>query len=122
MDVRARNLWEELRSSYWFVPTLMTAAAVALSFVTLTVDERVQQRWVEAVGFIWAGSPEGARELLAAISSSTITVAGVVFSITIVALTLASSQFGPCRPELHRSFRGRAEAARDGVPATAPPP
>ena len=46
-------------------------------------------------GWIWAGGPEGARNVLATIAGSTITVAGVVFSVTIVSLTLASSQFGP---------------------------
>ncbi len=41
------------------------------------------------------GGPEGARELMSTIASSMITVAGVVFSITIVSLQLASSQYGP---------------------------
>ena len=39
--------------------------------------------------------PEGAMTLLSTIAGSMITIAGVVFSITIVALTLASAQFGP---------------------------
>ena len=47
------------------------------------------------MAWIWAGGASGARNVLATIASSTITVAGVVFSITIVTLTLASSQFGP---------------------------
>jgi uncharacterized membrane protein len=51
--------------------------------------------WIDEVGWIYSGGPEGAREVLSTIASSMITVAGVVFSITIVALTLASQQFGP---------------------------
>ena len=39
--------------------------------------------------------PQGARTLLATVAGSVIGIAGVSFSITIVALTLASSQFGP---------------------------
>jgi uncharacterized membrane protein len=39
--------------------------------------------------------PESAMTLLSTIAGSMITIAGVVFSITIVVLTLASSQFGP---------------------------
>jgi uncharacterized membrane protein len=44
---------------------------------------------------MFEGGPEGAREVLSAIAGSMITVTGVVFSVTIVALTLASQQFGP---------------------------
>ena len=44
---------------------------------------------------VYSGSPDGARTVLGAIAGSMITVAGTVFSITIVSLSLASSQFGP---------------------------
>ncbi len=98
---RLAALWDRLRTSYWFVPTLMTAGAVALSFASVHLDGQVNAKWVRTVGWIWAGSPEGAREVLSTIAGSMITVAGVAFSITIVALTLASTQFGP---RLLRSF------------------
>lgn len=92
---RLLALWERLRTSYWFVPTLMTTGAVALSLASVHLDGQVNAKWVRTVGWIWAGSPEGAREVLSTIAGSMITVAGVAFSITIVALTLASTQFGP---------------------------
>lgn len=94
-SARLLALWEKLRTSFWFVPTLMTTAAVALSFASVHLDGQVNAKWVRTVGWIWAGSPEGAREVLSTIAGSMITVAGVAFSITIVALTLASTQFGP---------------------------
>lgn len=86
---------ERLRTSYWFIPTIMATCATALSFVTVHADTQINTKWAHATGWIWAGSAEGARQVLATIAGSTITVAGVVFSITIVSLTLASSQFGP---------------------------
>ncbi len=89
------TLWERLRSSYWFLPSIMTLVAAALSFLTVHLDTQINAKWARTAGWIWAGGPEGARNVLATIAGSTITVAGVVFSITIVALTLASSQFGP---------------------------
>ena len=89
------TLWEKLRSSYWFLPSIMTVAAAGLSFLTVHIDTQLNVKWARTAGWIWAGGPEGARNVLATIAGSTITVAGVVFSITIVALTLASSQFGP---------------------------
>ncbi len=92
---RLAQLWDALRTSYWFVPSLMAAGAVALSFASVHLDERVSYKWVRAVGWLWAGGAEGARQVLSTIAGSMITVAGVTFSITIVALTLASSQFGP---------------------------
>lgn len=100
-SARLAHFWELLRTSYWFVPTLMTAGSIGLSFVSVHFDGQVSLKWVRAVGWIWAGSPEGARQVLSTIAGSMITVAGVTFSITIVALTLASSQFGP---RLLRSF------------------
>lgn len=86
---------ERLRTSYWFIPSLLAAAATALSFLTVHADTLINAKWVRTTGWIWAGGPEGARNVLATIAGSTITVAGVVFSVTIVSLTLASSQFGP---------------------------
>jgi hypothetical protein len=41
------------------------------------------------------GSADASRQILTAIAAAVITVVGLVFSITIVALTLASTQFGP---------------------------
>jgi len=86
---------ERLRTSYWFVPTLMALSATGLSFLTVHIDTLIKAKWVRSTGWIWAGGAEGARHVLATIAGSTITVTGVVFSVTIVALTLASSQFGP---------------------------
>lgn len=45
--------------------------------------------------WIYTGGPEGAQVLLSTIAGSLITVAGVAFSVTIVVLSLTSTQFGP---------------------------
>ena len=45
--------------------------------------------------WIRTGSADAERQVLIAIAAAVITVIGVVFSITILALTLASQQFGP---------------------------
>ena len=49
----------------------------------------------ERYTWLFGGGSSGARGVLEAIASSMITVAGTIFSITIVALQLASSQFTP---------------------------
>jgi uncharacterized membrane protein len=92
---RLLDTWDALRASYWFVPSIMALAAVAFSFLTLALDQAVQDEDIPALGWMYTGGPEGARALLSTAAGSMITVAGVVFSIAIVVMTLASVQFGP---------------------------
>ncbi len=73
----------------------MAILAIALAFAMLNLDRAVQSGPFAELGWIYTGGPDGARTLLSAVAGSMITVAGTVFSITIVALQLASSQFGP---------------------------
>lgn len=95
MKERLKDLWLLVHASFWFVPTLMCLAALLVSVVTLRIDQAISASYATSVGLIWSGGAEGARSILSTIAGSMITVAGVVFSIVIVALTLASSQFGP---------------------------
>lgn len=95
------KLWDRVRSSFWFIPVIMAAMAVALAFVSVTVDEPMTQWLKLKLGWTFTGEAEGASAVLEIIASSMITIAGVVFSMTLVALSLASSQLGP---RLLRSF------------------
>lgn len=89
------NFWETLRSTYWFVPGLMMLGAIGLSYGLLMLDQHVKIPTTSGFAWIYAGSATGARSVLSTVAASVITVAGTTFSITIAALTLASSQFGP---------------------------
>ncbi len=93
MKIKLQNFWDLINSSFWFVPTLMTIIAAGLSFFTVWLDEILANDLVYVFGYV--RGPQGARSLLSTVAGSIITVAGVTFSITIAALTLASSQFGP---------------------------
>ncbi len=93
MSTRLRNLWDSVNGSFWFIPTLMTVAAAILSFVFVTLDQSLTNELNYIFGY--NRGPEGARSLLSTVAGSVITVAGVTFSITIAALSLASNQFGP---------------------------
>ncbi len=98
MKVKLFNFWESLRLSFWFIPTLMALAALSMSFGMVTVDRVLKpdvMRFLGELDFLYSASPEGARSILSTIASSMMTVTGVTFSITIVVLNLASSQFGP---------------------------
>jgi uncharacterized membrane protein len=91
---RLQALWDKLQSSYWFVPSVMTSVAVALAFILLAADRRIDgdSSWL---GWAYGGGADGARALLSAVASSTITVVSVTFSVTVVALTVSSQHFGP---------------------------
>lgn len=95
MKARLRNIWELLHSSFWFVPALMALLALGLALVLLAIDERTGSEHMREITGMYKGGPEAALQLLSTIAGSMVTVTGVTFSITIVALTLASSQFGP---------------------------
>jgi len=94
-NAKLSKLWDSLHSSYWFLPALMAVLAIALAFGMLALDRATQSGLFAELSWVYTGSPDGARTLLSTVAGSMITVAGTVFSITIVAFTLASSQFGP---------------------------
>lgn len=89
------QLWRSFRASYWFVPSLMVVAAIALGAVMVWLDAGPASNLLDGIGWYQMSKPEGAREVLSAIAASMITVAGVVFSITIVAISFAANQYGP---------------------------
>jgi uncharacterized membrane protein len=86
---------ERLRTNLWLVPALEAGVAVMLFAATLKVDWSAYQGELRLPSWVLSGSADGARQVLSTIAAAIITVAGLVFSITIVALTLASTQFGP---------------------------
>lgn len=99
-----RGFWEAVKTSLWFVPALMGAAAAALAGVASFVDRLIGDQPVEEVPLlVYVSTPDQARNLVSTLLSSMITMASLVFSITVVVLTLAASQFGP---RLVRSFMG----------------
>jgi uncharacterized membrane protein len=88
--------WESLRTNFWFMPTVMVAGAVVLSRVTINLDKvAADHSRIAALGWTFTRGPEGSRAVLSTVAGSMMTITSVTFSITIVALQLASSQFGP---------------------------
>ncbi|MBN2079261.1 MAG: DUF2254 domain-containing protein [Spirochaetes bacterium] len=87
--------WDRIRSSFWFLPAVMAGGAMVLAFVTVALDAPLTDWLALNWGLTFTGGAEGASALLGAIAGSMITIAGVVFSMTLVALSLASSQLGP---------------------------
>ena len=90
-----RRFFERLTDKFWLVPALITAAGIIGAELLVHLDRsgRIPSSLIEAWGY--SGGATGARTLLGAVASSTIGVAGTVFSITIAALSLAAGQMGP---------------------------
>ena len=86
---------EVLRTNLWFVPAIEVAAAVVLFGGTLIADRAAYRGDFALPGWVISGSADAARQILTTIAAAIITVVGVVFSIILVTLTLASTQFGP---------------------------
>jgi uncharacterized membrane protein len=87
------TFWDNLRASLWFVPAMFVLGALALAIGLVEIDALLDPHlWETGPRFFGVGA-DSARGTLSAVASSMITVAGVVFSITIVALSLASSPY-----------------------------
>ena len=95
MRIRLYKLWEQVTGSFWFVPSFMVVIAIILASFTLRLDHLDIDFGSSNFPWIYSGSPDGARSILSTIASSMISVAGLTFSITMVTLSLASSQLGP---------------------------
>ncbi len=86
---------EVLRTNLWLVPGLEVVAAIALFAGTLALDRAAYHGTFTVPAWVISGTADAARLILTSIAAAVITVVGVVFSIILVTLTLASTQFGP---------------------------
>ena len=93
---RLARLWYRVSSTFWFLPATIVAGAILLAFVAVELDARyVTAGALEGWPRLFGAGASASRSLLSAVAGSMITVAGTVFSITLVALSLASSQYSP---------------------------
>ena len=104
VSARFQARWDDVKEGLWFLPACgtLTCAAMALLLVKLDSTLTLSNRFTSSSLFFGAGV-EGARGVLSAIAASIVTVTGTIFSIVIVALQLASSQF---TPRVMRHFTG----------------
>ncbi len=96
--VRIAGIWDDLRDSLWLLPTVVVVVAAALAGLLIAVEPSTT--WTPWP-MVFSGTPDGARALLSELAGATITVVGLVFSLTVIALQMASSQF---TPRLLRTF------------------
>ncbi len=94
-SVHLRNFWDNVRATYWFVPAVMTLLAAILALILFWVDQYIPSYLLQDKWFIFPpASITEARALLNAVADTSIGVVGVVFSITLVPLSITSTQYG----------------------------
>ncbi len=93
---RLDRVRDALRTELWPVPTIGIAVGLGLGIGLPRVDAHVDDGLSPAAAaWLFGGGPSAARTLLGAIAGSLITVTALTFSLTVVTLQLASSQFSP---------------------------
>jgi uncharacterized membrane protein len=90
--LRVRAIRDRLRESLLFVPAVMLLASVAVAVALAAIDDARRSR---PLPWTFSFAPGTASTLLGIIAGATITTAGVVFSLLVVSLQLASGQFSP---------------------------
>jgi uncharacterized membrane protein len=82
------------RDSLWFIPALLVLCAIALALTLLRVDAHLE-RTGAPTWWLFAGNADSARAILSVVAGSLITVVAVTFSVTIIAIQQASTQYSP---------------------------
>ncbi|TMV11480.1 DUF2254 domain-containing protein [Arenibacterium halophilum] len=97
MGSRARliKLLQDIRASYWFLPSSLVICAMILAWATLFLDRHVGDLGFDLPAFLKNTQVDGARTVMSIVSESSFGVAGVMFSMTMVAVSFASGNFGP---------------------------
>lgn len=90
---KLKQIWSNLQSSFWFVPSLIVALSIALAVALVEASSIGIDKWLSPWPRLFGAGAEGARGMLSTIAGSMITVVGVTFSMTLVTLALASSQY-----------------------------
>jgi uncharacterized membrane protein len=90
--VRRGAAWDRLRGALWVLPAVSVLCSLAAG-ATLAAVEVGESSWLAPL--LFQGTAADARDLLIVVSATMITVTGLVFTLTVVALQIASTQFSP---------------------------
>ena len=90
-EVERADWWTRLWRPFWVRPAVVAAVSTALG-VALPHADQLLAGWVP---YVFESGPDGGRQLLGTIASAMISVTGLVFSLTMVVLHLANTQFSP---------------------------
>ena len=100
MRSTGRGSWtvlrDALRTQLWPLPALAIAVAVTAGVLLPRLDAEIDDRLpADVTYYLFGGGADAARAILEGVAGSLITVTSLTFSLTVVTLQLASSQFSP---------------------------
>ena len=95
MRLQLQNQLEALRTSYFLLPMFLALCGIGGAYGVVALDQYVENAKLTGWWWIYSGGADGASTVLSTMAGSIMTVAGIAYSITIAALVLASTQFGP---------------------------
>jgi uncharacterized membrane protein len=88
-----KQIWSNLRSSFWFMPSMIVLVSIVLAIALIEADSAGSDRWLARWPSLFGAGPGGARGMMSTIAGSMMSVVGVTFSMILVVLALASSQY-----------------------------
>ncbi|CAN5823898.1 DUF2254 domain-containing protein [soil metagenome] len=95
MTARIKEVWERVRSSVLFVPGVLVLLGIFFAVLLVEADRHIGVEPIRGVPWLFGAGASGARDVLSTIAGAMAQLAGITFSVTIVALALRSQQFGP---------------------------
>lgn len=98
-----KKIWNDLLTSFWFIPSVFVLINIVLATLLIELDSLSRDEWLDQWPRLFGAGAEGARQMLATLAGSMMSVMGITFSMTLVALALASSQY---TSRILRSFMG----------------
>jgi uncharacterized membrane protein len=90
---KLKRFWSTLRSSFWFLPSLIVLVSIVFAAGLIEADSAGSDRWLAHWPRLFGAGAQGARDMMSTIAGSMMTVVGVTFSMILVVLALASSQY-----------------------------
>jgi uncharacterized membrane protein len=94
MKTRLIYILEKMSGSFLLLPLVIILIAIGAATGLIYIDSKYPFEHSGLLEILMSGGEESARSVLSTIAGAMLAVAGTVFSITLVVLTLASSQFG----------------------------
>ncbi len=100
---KLKQLWSNLRSSFWFTPSLIVVGNIAFAIALVETDSAGSDRWLAQWPLLFGVGADGALQMVSTLAGSMMSVMGITFSMTLVALALGSSQY---TSRILRNFMG----------------
>lgn len=107
MKTRLLDLLEDARASFWALPMLCLLLAIALAVGNRLLETRFADALPdELFGLLDLSATDSNQAILSTTATAVLGTLGIVFSVTITTLVLASQQYGPhlIRTYMQKSF------------------